>query len=320
MVYRKKNKIPSYPRFKTLFISDKKEIQKFTNLYPPYSDFNFLSLWSYNVKKDVVISKLFNNLVIRFRDYITDKQFYSFLGTDKVDQTINILLEKSEKEGLAPKLKLIPEINIVAYPELYTKYIILEDRDNYDYILSTNELLSLNGSDYYDQRKLVSRFKRRIPAFEARFLNLKEKNIQKKILERFVYWEEKKGRSKKEMMHELTAMKRTLQYQRFYNLISIGIFNQESLYGFIIADLDNSRCGEIHFLKIDNTYSGIKYLLRHLYAKEIIKKDCQLINIEQDMGLPGLRFAKLQSNPICFLKKYSITKIAESKKNYKKIK
>lgn len=308
MVYRKKNKIPSYPKFKTLSISDKEEVQNFTSQYPPYSDFNFLSLWSYNIKKDVVISKLFNNLVVRFRDYVTDEPFYSFLGNNKVDQTIKILLERSEKEGLTQKLKLIPEINIISYPELYTKYIILEDRDNYDYILSTNELLSLDGSDYYDQRKLVSRFKRRVPAYEARFLDLKEKDNQKKILERFIYWEEKKGRSKKEMMRELTAIKRTLQYQKYYNLISIGIFNQESLYGFIIADLDNSRCGEIHFLKIDNKYSGIKYLLRHLYAKEIIKNDCQLINIEQDLGLSGLRFAKLQSNPICFLKKYTIAR------------
>ena len=92
--------IPEFPQFKNLELTDKKEVEKITGKYPPYSDFNFVSMWSWDIKGEMRLSILNGNLVVRFTDYITGNPFYSFLGNNEVNDTVEKLLELSKKEGL----------------------------------------------------------------------------------------------------------------------------------------------------------------------------------------------------------------------------
>lgn len=72
--------IPEFPQFKVLELSDKGDIEVFTKKFPPYSDFNFVSMWSWDIKGDMRISQLNDNLVVRFTDYLTGNPFFSFFG------------------------------------------------------------------------------------------------------------------------------------------------------------------------------------------------------------------------------------------------
>lgn len=85
--------IPEFPEFKKLELSDKKDIEQFTSKFPPYSDFNFVSMWSWDIKGEMRVSQLNDNLVVRFTDYLTGEPFYSFLGNNKVNDTAEKLLE-----------------------------------------------------------------------------------------------------------------------------------------------------------------------------------------------------------------------------------
>ncbi|MEJ0042787.1 MAG: hypothetical protein WDM81_11525 [Rhizomicrobium sp.] len=55
-------------------------MERITRRFPPYSDFNFLNLYSWDAGERVRLSSLNGNLVIRFADYLTDEPFYMFLG------------------------------------------------------------------------------------------------------------------------------------------------------------------------------------------------------------------------------------------------
>lgn len=77
--------IPKFPKFKHIELIDKEEIEKITQKFPPYSDFNFISMWSWDIKVEMIISKLNNNLVVRFTDYLTGYPFFSFLGDNMVN-------------------------------------------------------------------------------------------------------------------------------------------------------------------------------------------------------------------------------------------
>jgi hypothetical protein len=70
--------IPQFPSFKKLTPDDREEIETITHEHDPYSDFNFSSMWAYNTEEDFEISRINNNIIIRFQDYITNKRFYSF--------------------------------------------------------------------------------------------------------------------------------------------------------------------------------------------------------------------------------------------------
>lgn len=42
--------IPKFPEFKKLELSNKEEIENFTSKFPPYSDFNFVSMWCWDFR------------------------------------------------------------------------------------------------------------------------------------------------------------------------------------------------------------------------------------------------------------------------------
>ena len=162
--------IPEFPNFKKLELSDKEAVEKFTQKYPPYSDFNFVSIWSWNVDGEMKISQLNGNLVVRFIDYITNEPFYSFLGDNTTNETAETLLELSRREGITLQLKLMPEDSIKGLND--QKFKIVESRDNFDYVYSLSSLYECNGKAYEKQRLLVNRFCKKYSGIEVRLLPL----------------------------------------------------------------------------------------------------------------------------------------------------
>lgn len=301
-------RIPTFPKLKKLALSDKKEILLLTKPYPPYSDFNFTSLWSYNVKDDIMVSVLNNNLVVRFRDYITGEQFYSFLGINNVVGTTNQLLQISRSLGQPdPYLKLIPETNIKDKSKIGKMFHVVEDKDNSDYILSVNDYSNLEGARYYKQRKLIRRLIKRNPTCKVDTLDLLDNKIRKQMIELFYQWGKGKNKNQEEIAHELLAIERTLKAAKVLSLITIGVYIENKLVGFIMADIEHKKYVQSHFLKYIPSYNGLNHLMHHFLAKEAKKKKYEYINIAQDLGLLNLRKAKENCKPVAFLKKYIIS-------------
>ena len=42
--------IQEFPKFKSIELSDREDVEKIAHKYLPYLDFNFVSMWSYNIK------------------------------------------------------------------------------------------------------------------------------------------------------------------------------------------------------------------------------------------------------------------------------
>ncbi|EKD65553.1 MAG: hypothetical protein ACD_50C00052G0006 [uncultured bacterium] len=300
--------IPQYPDFKKLTLEDKKEIEKRVRQYSPYSDFNFLSLWSYNIDDDIVISDLYGNLVVRFRDYITNEPFYSFIGINNLTKTIDSLLRKSQEEGLKPMLKLIPDIVNKSSPKDTNRFIFEEDRDNFDYIFSVSEIAQLNGNKYHTQKNFVNRFQNLHQNFTISLLDLLNGDVQTQVLNVFHTWKRAKNYDDDHTQRELTALNRTLTSSSDFNLITLGIYNiEKSLIGFIIADLSEGGYAQSHFVKADISYPGVYYTLYFYLAKHLQAMGYEFLNNGQDLGIMGLRKSKEQWNPVVFLKKYKIT-------------
>lgn len=298
--------LPSFPEFKKLEMHDKPLIQMFSKRFEQSSDYNFVSLWSYDTNNDVMISDLYGNLVVRFRDYLSNEPFYSFLGDKKVKGTIETLLSKSSVDGSGNELKLIPESNIKSKKKLFNIFNIKEDRANFDYILSIDDLCSLKGNKYSKFRKYLSLYQRKNSHHRVEVLNLKSRKIQRQIISLFYEWQKSKGRSNVQTASELKAIKRILIAPEYLKLFSLGVLESSTLISFVICDLEVRQSAETHFFKTSRDQDGAYHFLRHRLAIELKKRKYKYINIEQDLGIPGLRYAKEQLNPVKYLKKYII--------------
>lgn len=301
------NNLSIFPEFKLVSLEDKEIFYKFTSQFPPYSDFNFTSLWCYNTEGDVKISNLNGNLVMLFRDYITNEPFYTFIGNNNPKDTIQILLKDARNKNLMNLLKLIPEHNILNASDLNQFFDISEDPDNFDYILSVDELCKLPGSKYHSQRNHISRFNREYQGkMLIKELDSKDVRVQSAIVDLFYFWEKQKNKEKEDTDIELTAIKRLLRDNDFFDLVIIGILDGEKLIGFTISDAVDDEYAMLSFAKGNTDYFGIYQILFHETSKVFKSKGIKYINFEQDLGIPRLKFSKQQWNPVRYLKKFII--------------
>lgn len=298
--------IPQFPEFKKLELSDRKEINKFTLEFPPYSDFNFISMWSWDIHNKMRISELNNNLVIYFTDYLTGEPFYSFIGNNKINETVETLIQLSQQEGLGSALKLIPEHSTINLDK--EKFKIIEDRNNFDYIYHIEHLSTLKGTKYETHRNLIHQFSKKYPNWKVKIINFQEENHRDDILSLYQKWLKNKGEGLSNK-NELLALKRLLSIEDFlkHGLNCFAIYVADEMIGFIINEHINDH-NIIHFEKAHIDYRGAYSFLMQQNSKILQSFNLKYLNFEQDLGVESLKFTKNKLRPSHFLKKYKITR------------
>ncbi len=298
--------IPTFPIFKVVDLSDRQAIEGHTHRFPPYSDFNFTSLWSWDTSGERMISELNGNLVVRFTDYSTHEPFLSFLGDQKTEHTARTLIEHSKANGLPPLLKLVPETSI---KDMRTSVLeIKEDRNNFDYIYSVPSLASLRGNTYMSKRGRANKFRREYSESIVETVDLANKGAQESILQVLATWEKGKIGNEKEyeIEHERNAIRRLCDTADSHELVVLGIFLERVMTAFSIEELLPDGYSICHFWKGDSARAGIFDFLMQEKAKHLETLGAEYINYEQDLGIPALRTAKSSFRPINFLKKYTV--------------
>jgi uncharacterized protein len=314
MLKTKKNKItneklPQFPDFENLDAKHQALINEHTRHGHLYSDFNFMSLWSWDHQNKLMLSQLNDNLVIKFQDYLDPEQyFYSFFGTHAIDKTALTLLEASHTEGIE-ELKLIPEF-VVEKIKRKSKFIITEDRDSFDYIVAIKDMIELPGphneSKRWSMRQLEKNHKDKM---SVRELNIRSPEIQDHMLNLLKEWEEQMQQKASFSTNELKAVKKMIKEHHTINndkLHVVGIYLDNVLRAFSVSELIDEGFAMGHYKKSDRAYRGLGVALDHYTAKTLHAKGISHINHEQDLGIEGLRHAKMASNPVYFLKKYTI--------------
>jgi len=297
--------IPKFPQFKKLELKDEKDVEKFNSQYQPYSDFNFISMWSWNIEDKIYISILNDNLVVRFLDYVTNKIFYSFLGNNNTNDTVKKLLELSKKEGLSVELKLIPEDSIKGLD--FSKFKIIEDRDNFDYIYKVENLKDMSGGKFEVKRKRLRFFKKNFE-HEIKILKLNNFNIKNEIINLFNDWAFNKGKTISYFQNEFSALIRLLNCSNSVNFFVIGIYFKNKLIAISITGHTHSLYNIGHFQKTHAPlFKGLNDYLVNTLAHLLFNENIQYMNCEQDLGITGLRINKESYAPYKYLKKFIVS-------------
>lgn len=298
--------ISKFPEFKRLELTDKAFLRAFTAFLPTYSDFNFTSLFSWDVQEVAEASNLNGNLVLKFTDYNTGKHFYTFIGIHKVDETIKTLLRFAEEHGTDKELLLIPHSTVQALekPEFFE---INEDIDNHDYILSVDDLVEFKSNKYRGKRNLLNRFERfHGEKAVTKEIDVTDENTRKQIDLVTYSWTEMKNKTIADVESELRAIKRCLDNATALNTRGFGVFVGDEMVAYTLFELLPNKFATIHFCKADTKFVGVFEHMNHNLAKHLSTLDIAHINMEQDLGLPGLRNSKQSYHPVHFLKKYKV--------------
>lgn len=297
-------KLPRFPDSKPLEVGDKDIIRNFVSQFEPYSDFNFVSMYSWDVNGSAKISELYGNLVLRFNDYITQKPFYTFLGIDKASETTEKLIETAKKQNITTSLKLIPHTVFLKLEE-NKLFDAVEDVPNFDYVLSVQKLKNINDSEFHKKRNMVNRFIKDFGSENIKCKNLDIRGNKKNFLDVFYKWEKTRGKVRSETSNELMALKRVLSND--LDLNAIGIIINDEVVAFSIFEILPNKYSIIHYEKALGNLKGVFEFLNWKVSYYLASRGCELINYEQDLDIPGLKTSKMLYRPVNFLKKYVVS-------------
>lgn len=204
--------------------------------------------------------------------------------------------------GWAFKLKRVSFEQLETIKKLDICYAEVEDRANFDYIYPVKSLATLSGKKLDGKRNHINKFKK-LHTFE--YEDVSEANIQDciKILEQ---WCQQRNYTE----HKSLIAERKANYDVLKNLSELSVKGalikvDGVAQAFSVGEQINNDTVVIHIEKANAEIQGLYPLINQQFLSNAWSH-LEFVNREQDLGLEGLRKAKMSYNPISFVKKYDI--------------
>lgn len=176
-------------------------------------------------------------------------------------------------------------------------------RDNFDYVYDINGLADLKGRKYQKKRNHLHRFRDAHP--DCVFVPVDQ--IPADALTRMLdtWYANKKAADPAGDFHlEEVAIARALRFRRELELEGLALLDGGELLAFTLGSRLNDDTFDVHFEKAleESAYAAINQAFaRHLRDKY---PALRFLNREDDMGLEGLRKAKLSYSPDKMVEKH----------------
>ncbi len=230
------------------------------------------------------------------------------LGAGDIREAVEIAQSDREENGKCLKLIYLTQeqcdaLRSAGYdPEFQT------DRGNSDYLYTASHLSELSGRDNHKKKNRALRFERLYP--DCRLVCKSEYDEQ--FLHDIRSVEEKWFSDQDERIDsafvERDEISEACRVWKDLDLIGAVVYTpQNEPVAMSIASRISEGCYDIHFEKCfgDHARAGGFAYINRMFVKHLIREyGAQWINREEDIGLEGLRRAKMSYNPDLLLTKY----------------
>jgi hypothetical protein len=208
---------------------------------------------------------------------------------------------------LPQELVMVPESVVRHSPKLSELCEVSEDIDNKDYIYDVARTRGAEGKKYVAYRNALSYFKRNYgPNIVARPIALGDHSVSVRIINSLHTWDNTYRQTDQARMEGL-AINQLLRNARDLNVQCLVVEIDNRLASFCFYHYPPQQGYVIvNHLKCDNRY---KYIFDYTFARLIELLHAQGItyaNLEQDLGIPGLRTHKQRLAPIDYLRRYTV--------------
>lgn len=191
-------------------------------------------------------------------------------------------------------------------------YELIPERDAFDYIYLQEDLAFLRGKKYHGKRNHIAAFSKRCA---WHFEKITQKNISD-VLECAEEWYAQNSERFDEYMQcEKNGIRLILENMDLLDVSGGAIYTDGKVVAFTLGSPINRDVFDIHIEKALPEYAEAYTVINNEFAKTL--SEFKYINREDDLGLLGLRKAKLSYKPHIILKKYlAVSKKERAKQIY----
>ena len=257
-------------------------------------EYSFANLYLWGRQKAALVH---GNLAF-FSQY-NRRSIYPFpVGHGDLNATIDAIIQDAQKRGIPCRLSGLTPTDCETLQNLYPgKFRIHPDRDFYDYVYDINALADLKGKKLQRKRNHINKFLLQHPDYTLEPIT-DENTCQVQQLVDLWYKQRLETDPHSDFHMEQAAITKALRQWEQLGMEGLILKDGDQLLAMTLGSRLNGNTFDIHFekaLDVDGAYP----VINQGFARYLREKNPQLqyLNREDDMGLEGLRKAKLSYYP-----------------------
>ena len=228
------------------------------------------------------------------------KSVYPYpIGSGDKKAVIEAIIQDARERGIPCRITGLTSADREELETLFPgKFHIRTDRDSFDYVYDIHDLADLKGRKFQKKRNHVNRFRNEHPDFQVLPLTPCNLNGARLMVDD---WYRIRMREDPEGNYMLENLALARAFQKFGSLDMEGIAIVDG--GEVLAVTMGSRMSpdtfDIHFEKAREDVDGAYTVVNQEFARYLRLKypEVAYLDREDDMGLEGLRKAKLSYHP-----------------------
>jgi uncharacterized protein len=296
---------PKFPDFKALELEDRTFIYDMLWRYNPgISEMTFTNLFIWRGHYHFQWALYKDWLLIICNEGTNGAYAFQPVGPSSRKEAVVVLLEwlRDEKNIGNPRIERADGRCVTELDGM--DHLVVEPlRDHFDYVYLREDLVRLAGSKYRSKRNHINQLLR-FYSFEYELLQ--EKHISDCLALQEKWCKMNRCEDDLDLLSEDEAIREILTQHGALHVQGAVIVIEGRVGAFTAGELLNGDTVVIHIEKADPDIPGLYPLINQQFCKNAWQ-NAVYVNREQDLGIDGLRKAKLSYCPDHLVEKYRIT-------------
>lgn len=283
--------------FRPIRIEDRAVIERYTfRSGIPNCDLSFANMFCWQGVYHSAWAEVDGFLVIRFYiDGGTRIGYMQPLGEGDFTRILPALRDDAHSHGQRLRLiGLTPEGCQAVSRTHPGQFAFASDRAAEDYVYASDDLRNLTGRKYQPKRNHINRFEASYPDYRYEELT-PDRFDECMALER--EWRRAHEGHTAELCAEQRAIRRGFEHFAELGMIGGCLYVGDRLVAFTYGSALNDEVFDTHIEKADTEYEGAFTVINKLFARHL-PAQFRYIDREEDLGIDGLRQAKLSYHPV----------------------
>lgn len=282
-------------KFKALDLNQKARYDRILHQFPERGcEYNFSNLYLWGRQRIA-----FHGDNVAFFSQFDRKSVYPFpLGQD-LKPTLDAIIHDAKMRGIPCRLTGLSQDDCATLERLYPgRFRIHFDRDSFDYVYDIQDLAELKGRKYQRKRNHINRFVQNHPGYTLEPITDENTLEAAELLQ--TWYTQREGNDPHADFHmEKAAIYRALRSRNELGIEGLLLKHNGRVLAMTMGSMLSDATFDVQFEKALDEADGAYPTINWEFARHLREKypNLQYLDREDDMGLEGLRKAKLSYCP-----------------------
>ena len=246
------------------------------------------------------------NMLVIFSQYNCKSVYLFPCGQGDPRPALEAIWEDAKQRGIPCRLAGLMQEDREYLEQLYPEKLRFHtDRDAFEYVYDIDDLADLSGRKYQKKRNHLNRFRQANPDYVLEPVTDENMEQVQALVERW-YQMRLEADPHSDFVMEQAALQRALRHWKELGLEGLLLKTKDGVVAMTMGSFLQPDTFDVHFEKALDIADGAYPAINQGFASALREKypDLRFLNREDDMGLEGLRKAKLSYCPDHMVEKY----------------